>query len=245
MNIKELNIKNLTSLWILAGLAAGDFTNHKDYATSRVEGSEWPNKLWFHYEPTLDVLDEVLQKVNLQGLGLTIWNTTNSQMDEFLEYGGGSVKSCLSGMHLRLQGDYRSENKLTVRRVNTTEQAKIWSKVFYNCFGYLIDSRTVELTMNAVRYFLGYNNGEPVGTAVLFLDSQGTAGIHSMGVLPEQRRRGFAEELLLNLLKEATSEGAIYATLQASELGKGIYQRLGFTEDFKMKNYSQNLNTRS
>lgn len=243
MDIKQLNINNLTSLWIRAGLAAGDFTNHKDYAISRVEGGEWPNKIWFHRKPKIDLLKEVLENVDLRGLSLAIWSEDSSLVDKLLNSSGYSVRSSLSGMHLKLDGTYHTEGKLTVQRVSTPEHAIAWSKVFYNCFGYRIDNLTVELTMDAARYFLGFSYGKPVGTAVLYLDSQGTAGIHSMGVLPEQRRRGFAEELLLHLLHEARTEGAIYATLQASDLGKGIYQKLGFIEDFQMKNYTQNLNT--
>ena len=59
-----------------------------------------------------------------------------------------------------------------------------------------------------------------------------------MGVIPEMRRKGFAEQMMVNLLHWSTEQQFTYATLQASAMGKGLYLKLGFEEQFTMKNYS-------
>jgi len=69
------------------------------------------------------------------------------------------------------------------------------------------------------------------------MDKQGVAGIHSMGILPAQRRKGYAEEILIHMLHAAKLEGAAYATLQASEMGRGLYAKMGFQQDFQIKTF--------
>ena len=42
------------------------------------------------------------------------------------------------------------------------------------------------------------------------------------------------------VLTRAVYLEAAYVTLQASAMGKGLYDKLGFTEDFTIKNYVLN-----
>ncbi len=55
---------------------------------------------------------------------------------------------------------------------------------------------------------------------------------HVQGVytLPEYRGRGLGEMLTRAVLKEAQARGLKSANLNASALGRGIYERLGFSE---------------
>ncbi len=62
------------------------------------------------------------------------------------------------------------------------------------------------------------------------------AGVGSEGyilnvyTLPEHRRRGYAERMMAALLDCARERG-IRLTLVATDAGKGLYQKLGFTHD--------------
>jgi predicted acetyltransferase len=62
-------------------------------------------------------------------------------------------------------------------------------------------------------------------------------GIHGVGVIPEMRRKGFAEEIMKFALNISIDLKAEYALLQASAMGKDIYTRLGFEDLFVIKNY--------
>jgi predicted acetyltransferase len=58
-----------------------------------------------------------------------------------------------------------------------------------------------------------------------------------MGVIPSQRRKGYAEELLIHMMNIGRMKGAKYATLQASDMGKRLYLKTGFQQDFIIKTF--------
>ncbi|MEQ9230741.1 MAG: GNAT family N-acetyltransferase, partial [Cyclobacteriaceae bacterium] len=132
-----------------------------------------------------------------------------------------------------------ARGRTSLLRVHDTRTATLWAKLFHSAFGYQIHASVVEATMHAVDYFIGSSQGGYVGTAALYLTGDTIAGIHSMGVIPEQRRKGYAEDFLLQVMHAAKNMGADYATLQASEMGKGLYLKTGFQEDFLLRNFIQ------
>ncbi len=68
-------------------------------------------------------------------------------------------------------------------------------------------------------------------------------GIHSMGIIPEMRGKGFAEQMMRTILNQAVEQGFERATLQASSMGKGLYLKLDFEQQFAMSNYGLPLVT--
>jgi GNAT superfamily N-acetyltransferase len=79
------------------------------------------------------------------------------------------------------------------------------------------------------RHYLGYLNGEPVGTSKLLL-SDGVAGVHDVTVLPSARRRGIGTEMSLLPLRDAKASGYNYSVLCATKQGLPVYEKLGFKE---------------
>lgn len=236
-NINQLNIANLTSLWSKVGKAVGHYVSENDYELSLVKNSEWPNKIWINQPLTNELLVGLSQKMvsSEQFLVFPHWDIyPNEGSGIALE--GFTQKSFQTGMSLPLNKPFPSSNSLTVKRVSNIADAKLWAAVYPKCFGYVIGEEILIQTMNEIEYDLFYFNGELVGTAIYHPNEQ-VAGIHGVGIVPEMRRRGFAEEIMYLLLNRAIAAHIPYATLQASELGKGIYKRLGFTEDFIIKNY--------
>ena len=71
--------------------------------------------------------------------------------------------------------------------------------------------------------WIGLVNGRPVGTSVALV-SDGVVGVHLVSVIPAMRRRGFGEALTW----QATLAARAPATLQASEQGGPVYERMGF-----------------
>jgi GNAT superfamily N-acetyltransferase len=51
-----------------------------------------------------------------------------------------------------------------------------------------------------------------------------------VATLPEARNRGIARRLMLHALHEAREDGAETTTLQASKLGRPVYERLGYRD---------------
>jgi len=87
---------------------------------------------------------------------------------------------------------------------------------------------------------IGINNGSPrvavkAGTIVSLvptpLDTTCKSGyIHSIYTLPPYRKKGFATDLLTNIIDVSRKTGIGRLVLNASSTGMQIYNKLGFTQ---------------
>lgn len=76
-------------------------------------------------------------------------------------------------------------------------------------------------------HFLGLLDDEPVGTASL-LTAGGAAGIYNITTVERARGRGIGSALTACAVHVGRERGMKVATLQASTMGRPIYERLGF-----------------
>ena len=79
---------------------------------------------------------------------------------------------------------------------------------------------------------LGYLDGQPVATARVSL-AGGAAGLYAVTTLKEARGHGYGAAVSHACLATGRDLGYRIATLQATDMGHGIYRRLGFVEQFK------------
>lgn len=77
-----------------------------------------------------------------------------------------------------------------------------------------------------IRGFVGWVDGRPVG-ASLASRTGDTVGIYSVATVPEARGRGIGTAMTWHLLRDA-EPGWTLAVLQASAMGKPVYERMGF-----------------
>jgi len=239
MDLKNKNLNNLMSLWRLVGKKAGSYQSMQKFEISKVDNAQWPDKIWFSEMATRDEILGVTNRYNLKELTLSVWGNLVETIDDALLPHGVELSSIQYGMSIPLGSFQKSEHSIALIQVEDAPTAQLWSETFEKSFGYLIHKETIMRTMNEVNYFLGYAGGIPVGTTVLYIDQHQTAGIHSMGVIPEMRRKGFAEDILSQILAIAQENEAKVATLQASEKGKPLYLKMGFNEDFIIKNFKK------
>lgn len=102
-----------------------------------------------------------------------------------------------------------------------------------NLFFDVLSSLGFELPM---RHYLGWLRGKPVACSSLFLSS-GVAGIYIVATVPEARGQRIGSALTLLPLREARALGYRIGILGSTEMGLGVYRRLGFREYFKFGIY--------
>ncbi|MDR8391395.1 GNAT family N-acetyltransferase [Aliifodinibius sp. S!AR15-10] len=242
MNSSELiqaNIHNLTSLWETAGTPFQSYVKGTDYDYCVIPNSDWPNRLWFNGEIDGEkAIKSALDKMasSSTDLMLPLWDIYDNGYHQYLEEHGCRELFELLGMTLQLGNPFEEQGRLDISLVSSEEDARLWSDIYPQAFGYRISRAILLETLGDINFYLACYQGQPVGTAIQF-NTANVSGIHGVGVIPEMRRRGFAGEIMKFVLNRAIDAKADYATLQASEMGKGLYLKMGFEEQFSIKHY--------
>jgi len=237
-NLINANIKNLTSLWETVGVSFDSYSKTPDFEYCEIKDSEWPNRLWLDQNITQDTIGLIKEKLApiTSNITLPIWNIYDKKENTLLEHNGFNIKFEQIGMSLKLDKPFEIKSDVKIKLVTNSTESKLWSELFKKSFGYKISSETINKTYNKINYYIAYNDGIAVGTAILY-KSNNVVGIHSVGIPPERRRKGFAEEIMKLLINIAIENRDKYITLQASNMGKNLYLKLGFKEQFVIKNY--------
>jgi GNAT superfamily N-acetyltransferase len=85
----------------------------------------------------------------------------------------------------------------------------------------ILDQRL--LAEHGFRCWVGVLDGRTIGTSVALI-ANGVVGVYLVAVVPSMRGRGFGEELTW----QATLADRAPATLQASAMGRPVYERMGY-----------------
>jgi GNAT superfamily N-acetyltransferase len=134
---------------------------------------------------------------------------------------------------------------VTVERVGDRASLEQWVRTLYAGFG--VPTSTVGTFLAALsrddlgdaaaaHYYLARLHGEPVATAALTL-AAGVAGIIAVTTIAAARRRGIGAAVTMAPLLDARDRGYCVGVLQASEMGYSVYARMGFSEQFRYRNF--------
>jgi ketosteroid isomerase-like protein len=78
-----------------------------------------------------------------------------------------------------------------------------------------------------VQGFVGYVDGMPAAAAAVYV-THGVAGIGWVGTVSAYRGRRYAEAVTWAAVREGFRRGGVIASLQASPMGRPVYERMGF-----------------
>jgi GNAT superfamily N-acetyltransferase len=233
------NWQNLIELWKTVSMPFNGVHYKEGYTYSCLSHGEWPNRIWLNQPTTELLLDAVNQKANELNESLTFPLVTDNAADlTYLEQELGGVKKFQQeAMMLELNEVLEPVERIQLQAVRDLKEAAQWSAIFYDSFGYSIDAKVIAASMSKVQCYIAVNNGKPVGTAIIFV-AHGVAGVHAVGVLPQERRKGYAEAIMMAVLYQIQLQQEKKVVLQASDMGKPLYLKLGFRSQFVIHNFT-------
>jgi len=88
-----------------------------------------------------------------------------------------------------------------------------------------------------VDLFIGYADGRPASTSMLIKTGE-VAGIYWVATREEYRRRGFAEAMTIHAVLAGREKGCAFASLQATAMGRPVYERIGFSNPYNYRVYA-------
>lgn len=232
------NFGNLTDLWQRFGatgiaLAEGEVLNRS---------IAWPNRVWFPPDSQPARLQPWRIAVGSAPPDATfvVWDTERASAQSWfagLPTLGLAPASELTAMAMPATGiDSRAKTTLAVETIIDSSGAQRWSELCSRCFGYRINDRVITTAASQPDVWLmsGLWQGKAVATALLYRTGQ-VAGVHQVGVDPEYRGRGIARAMMQRALGMATLRWSpSLFVLQASAQGRGLYQQLGFRQQFQL-----------
>jgi GNAT superfamily N-acetyltransferase len=85
--------------------------------------------------------------------------------------------------------------------------------------------------------YVGYAEGAPVVSGLGWRTGR-TIGVYAISTIPAARRRGYGAAMTARVVTDGLAAGCEVAVLQASEVGRPIYERLGFRVDVRYIAYA-------
>jgi len=95
---------------------------------------------------------------------------------------------------------------------------------------------TAVLALPGIQLFVGYLDGKAVARSMLVM-SGAMAGINNVYVAPSLRKQGWGWAITEAAISAGRMLGATAACLNASRMGKPLYERMGFREVYRYLNF--------
>lgn len=136
---------------------------------------------------------------------------------------------------LKQMADYVHNPEIEIKQISSTEEifslwiplvCKAYNKVDIQEFSKYIRYLLSTPESKNMRFYIGYYQGQPCATNLLILKNNIT-GVHWVGTLPEYRNKGLGYAISCYPLHEVKSTIS-KAILYASEMGKPVYEKIGF-----------------
>lgn len=250
MQLHAANIANLTSLWKKYGAR----TVNGDSGSSLYVNTSWPDRCWYDRGATSETDMEMLLDNAPDSAVVPVWPTISDSghmepagrierlLEQRLMAGNRVCGFEQAAMYLDLKDESESKSiaksGFELRPVSTSDEVKAWVDIGSEAFDYCIDRAVIEPLRHdkAVQVLLGCQNGKPVASGLIYKTGD-VVGVHQLGVKQAFQGKGIARCFMQEIIAACAQWQGEYLVLQASEAGRPLYDRLGFSHQFAIKNF--------
>ncbi len=245
LNYSQNNLESFFKL--LAKHPEAELKKYKGYKVISTNRSSWPN-LIYDFLPNVDnekaCLKRLVQMVDEESLPTLLMTNpirTPRTLIQFLDQ-QKMKKSQWIAMTIKLDKSQKMQmsDGLKVKKVVGEDEMQQWCAVAEVA---LMDNKELNHSLyhrlskeEDIFFYLGYYKGKAVATSMLFMKN-GVAGIYLVATLKAYRGKGFGTNMTSYALKTAKESVCLTAMLQATALGKGVYEKIGFKEMGKIDVY--------
>jgi len=248
------HIENFVAFWSCYGSAPGGEFHNTPEMTYFISGIPYPlfnGVLRANITTTETAIKALVERLNVRRVPAFWWQgptTEPGNLADILARHGFVFAGNTPGMAVDLQTvlwDRPLPAGLQVKLVNDAELLTSYLRTLAASSGIplslhdmLLKVETGGVAMSGAELwrYVGFLNGVPVATSAMVLYA-GVAGIYAVSTLPEARNKGIGSALTIVPLRHAVERGYRIATLQASEMGLPIYEKIGFKTVFQFALY--------
>lgn len=245
--------KNIEQLFRLIGSFPGqNFRQAEYFDFIQTKGSVWPNQL-FNLKSTENSFNDVLDLIEKESLNgsipslLMLKPDLNSQSLSKMINKRNYKSSLWYAMTHNLEHitTLNPDNDFQIIQVESENDLSNWlSIVEEELMGNFPLSATIFnslLNDGNCSFFLGLYKQQPVATSFLFVNDK-IAGVYLVSTKKSARKKGFGLKMTNECLTKSKELQCKAVEIQATELGKGIYKFLGFTNQGKINVFRINKN---
>jgi GNAT superfamily N-acetyltransferase len=230
--------KSIADLCIKVAAVTGGSAGSSDFSCyARNPLSEWHSKVFYIDIPEgliserISILTDNIRKGALPKILLFSSRIINESLERCLLDNAFTKFHEQTGMYIEL-GDLAFDEKelpAGIKVMNDESRIEEWVRTAGAAFGKANDPTLFKILFkeDAIKYYACFSDDKIIATAFSYI-CDGIAGIHMVGTLEELRGRGLATGITKKILMDTQSEGCKLCTLQASKLGRPVYEKIGF-----------------
>ncbi|PJZ52204.1 GNAT family N-acetyltransferase [Leptospira adleri] len=237
--------KNYTDLHrVLSDLIGSPILDRKNFVFYSNADSDWFTRIVLKETLSSASLKEEIQTLREEGYRSAVLDFLDSRDHEtVLEELG--YEDCNKQWGMYLSGDpfFSSKNSIVdnynIRKIESDEELRTWLKIVNVSFG-SDDRENLYLKLlnrDSFRIFGGFIDQTMVTTGMTFFNGK-SFGLYSITTESAQRGFGYASILVQSILEELRKEFSGIIILHATEMGKGIYEKLGFQKAMLLRHWS-------
>lgn len=238
--------ENLIQFLRLIGEIPGQSYQHSgDFEYIKTKDSYWPN-LIFNFNPTKDRFETVLDHIESQVHSATIPSLIvqfEKDLDPDLHdlmIRRQFTESYWTAMSFDLGVPIvqSKASDLNIFKLGNSLELNRWLKIVETELmgGNALNTTIFDelMSLQECHLFIGKIGDLDIATALVFIN-QGNAGVYLVATRKEYRNKGYGREITQFCLQYAKELHCAQVDLQATALGKGVYQSLGFIDQGLIK----------